>query len=419
MSIKTNLSAAVLSHLIRYGAPLLAYPILTRNLGSNGFAEFSLILAVSLILSQFIEFGFGLMGVREIAQNKDENAKTAVGEIVFGRILTFICSLAIYLVALPFIPIEEIKSPEAVFSAVFLSTAYGFSSSWYYISVERTPALALQDTASAICTLLLILLFVHDGSPGWLAALAFALPLWIALIYGHYRAITHLGISTPNFKELRRAFLTSTRFFVLTGTSSIVNRMSVVFLGALSTPSQVAFYAAGERLITAAINATLPFIRVLVPRISKLVIEDGNQAKKLYKMSVVAIAAGFSLIALAAAVVSPWFVPFFFGLGMAGAVPVIIAQMLILPASTTNRAAGMLGLVPLQEERIYQQLTLLSAAVSLVLVPIAAISGGAMAVGFARAAVEGLLAVACLVAVNKVSGNWSRVAKLRRETGTK
>ncbi len=397
------------SHVLRYLAPLLAYPILTRTLQPDGFAQFALILATSLILSQCIEFGFGLMGVREITQAQGTQTKVVVGEIIYGRMATALVTICGYLLVLPFIPIPELRDPVSIGATLFLATAYGFSSSWYYISIERAPALALQDIICSATTLVLIVLLVKQPGQATLAISFFALPLWLGVLYGHVRAVRQLGIQRPTTRELGMSLSASARFFILTGASSIINRLSVLFLGALSSPAQVAFYAAGERLVTAAVNATAPFIRVLVPRISNLVMRDPPAARAIFRRAALLLTLAFTAGAIGAAVLSPWLVPWFFGASMAGAVPIIIAQMAILPATVANRTIGMLALVPLHEEKAYQRFTLIAAAASLCLVPLAASMGGGLAVALTRAALEAGLAVLCLIALQRTPAGWHKL----------
>lgn len=391
---------------MRYSAPLLSYPILTRALGTEGFAQFSLILASALVLSQFIEFGFGLMGVREIAQSSKEKSRIVSGEIVFGRIANLAIAASTYAFIVQLIPIEELQSWPAIIATVILATAYGMSSSWYYISIERAVTISIIETCAVVSTLALVVVFIATPQDALLACYLFALPLWLASIFGHIAALRDFGIRLPSLTDLITSFKRSYQFFILIAVTPIVNRIALLSLGAFSTPQEVAYYAAGDRLLTAAVNATVPLVRVLVPRISSLVTTAPDRARRLFFRSLIGIVLFFSLTAILVAAISPVAFPLFFGIGLAGAVPVFMAQMVILPASVSNRAIGMLGLVPMHREKVYQRMTLIIGIASLCFLPFAAAFGGGIWVALSRAFFEAVLAASCFVVLLRIGRRW-------------
>lgn len=401
-SLKKNLAASVFSHLLRYGMPLTIYPLLTRTLGTDGFAHFSLMMAMALILSQFIEFGFGLMSVREIAQSTEEERPFVVGEIMVGRLITLGLSGGVFLAMLPILPLPDMMRLDVAAAVLALATAYGFSPSWYYIAVERASRLAIQDIVVAAATLGLVFFLVRRPTDSVTAVAAFAGPLWVGVIVGHVEAVRDLGFRMPSAARMWRSMRTSTDFFILTGVNSVINRTSVLFLGALSSPAQVAYYAAGEKLVSAAINATQPFLRVLTPRISNLVRHEPQAAGRLFKKSTILVVVAFTVAGAIAMAAAPWGVPWFFGAALAGAVPVFIIQLLLLPASAAARTIGVLGLIPLRQERIYRRLTLAFGLVGVIALPAAAYWGGGIWVAAVRVAAEAGLAIGCLIVIRRL-----------------
>lgn len=395
------------SHLLRYGMPLTIYPLLTRRLGTDGFAEFSLMMALALILSQFVEFGFGLMSVREIAQSDEKERPLVVGEIVVGRFITLIVTAMIFLAVLPWLPLAGGDRVGVVVAVLALASAYGFSSSWYYIAVERTSRLAVQDIVVSVSTLVLVVIFIGKPTDSVLTVAVFAGPLWGGAIVGHVAAVRHLGICIPSATRMWRAMRTSTNFFILTGVNSVINRTSVLFLGAFSTSTQVAYYAAGEKLVSAAINATQPLLRVLTPRISSLVRSEPSAARRLYLKATLLVLLGFTAAAIVAIIAAPWAVPSFFGVALAGAVPIFVVQLLLLPASAASRTIGVLGLIPLRREDVYRQLTLIIGLAGLIVLPAAAYWGGGVWVAAVRVAAEAALAIACHVVMRRMLKSMS------------
>ena len=262
-----NLAASVLAQLLRYGAPLAFYPFLTRVLGAEGFATFALAFAGAVMLGQLIEFGFGLSGVRALAEASEHPTEAAevVGDVVIGRCVTLAVVVAGSLLCWRWAPVTVRSDLPLALSVAALAIGYGFSSSWYFIGRERAAQLAGLEIVTSFSQLGLLLLLVKAESPNWLPVALMALPVWGVVAFGHVLAFRDLGAIWPSMLRLRDKLVESFQYFCFTGIMPILNRANLLVLGSMSTPSQVAFYAVGERIVTAAANATVPVIRLRCP----------------------------------------------------------------------------------------------------------------------------------------------------------
>ncbi|WP_426024758.1 oligosaccharide flippase family protein [Brevundimonas sp. TSRC1-1] len=407
-----NLIASILAQLLRYGAPLAFYPYLTRTFGADDFAIFALALAAALMLGQLIEFGFGLSGVRGLAEARTAPivASEIVGDIVAGRMATLLGVILGSAVAWTWLPPQITDDPLLVVSVALLATGYGFSASWYFIGRERAAHLAGLEIITSFSQLALLLAFVHQGAPPSFAILMMAIPIWAILAFGHVLALEDLSIRWPSLGRLKGKLVESFRFFCFTGALPIMNRASLLVLGAMATPQQVAFYAVGERIVTAAANATIPVVRVIMPRITVLLGDDAAAAQRLFKKTFFGLSSLALVGAVVGAILSPWGVPFAFGEDLRGGALIVAVQLFIVPAMIAGRMIGTLALVPLHREKAYQNIVLVAAFAGLCLAPLAILGGEALGLAVARVLVDTLAAAVCWVVLKRVAGSWGAKA---------
>lgn len=398
-----NLVASVLAQLLRYGAPLAFYPFLTRVLGAEGFAVFALAFAGAVMLGQLVEFGFGLSGGRALAEatEQPEAAAEVVGDVVVGRLVMLAAVITGSILCWRWAPAVVRADLPLALAIVALAAGYGFSATWYFMGRERAAQLAGLEVVTSFSQLGLLLLFVKPGSPTWIPVAMMALPVWAMVVFGHALAFRDLGAIWPSLKRLRAKLIESFQFFCFTGIMPILNRANLLVLGVMATPAQVAYYAVGERIVTAAANATVPIVRVAMPRITRLLVEDPAAARRLFKRAFFGLTGLAALGAVIGAALAPWGVPLVFGAAIAPGVLVIAIQLFIVPAMIAGRLAGTLGLVPMHREKTYQAIVLCAGAGGLALAPFAIMAGGEVLLAILRVLVEGGVAVLCLWALGR------------------
>lgn len=408
-----NLAASVLAQLLRYGAPLAFYPFLTRVLGAEGFATFALAFAGSVMLGQLIEFGFGLSGVRALAEASEHPTEAAevVGDVVIGRCVTLAVVVAGSLLCWRWAPVTVRSDLPLALSVAALAIGYGFSSSWYFIGRERAAQLAGLEIVTSFLQLGLLLLLVKAESPNWLPVALMALPVWVVVAFGHVLAFRDLGAIRPSMLRLRDKLIESFQYFCFTGIMPILNRANLLVLGSMSTPSQVAFYAVGERVVTAAANATVPVIRVAMPRITNLLRDDPDAAKRIFRRSLFSLTGLAAVGAVLGAAFTPWGVPIVFGAAIAPGALVIAIQLFIVPALMATRITGTLALVPLRQEGSYQRVVLVSSVGGLCLAPLVILWGDATGLAAWRVVVELGAAGYCLWILTRRRDGWLKAFK--------
>jgi PST family polysaccharide transporter len=359
---------SVVAQLVRYGAPILFYPLLVRQLTTVEFASFVLCMAVGQTIGQFTEFGFGLSVVRELVDHKKDPlaAARATGGVIFGKALMYAASCLVLVVASAFFGPATLQWQDVVVTAL-VGAAYGFTPNWFYIGVGRAHTVAMCEIAVSFVQLMLVLLLIHTGSGHLDAVLMIVIPVACFAVLGQLDAVRTLSLRVPSAAQMRSAIQAASHFFISTNASTLTNRVLLMILGAVSTATQVAFYAAGERLVSAALNTLAPAMRVLIPRVISLRNDSPDRAH-LLATRVLVFGGGLYLTGslFLAATVEWWIVPVF-GPKLAGAGLVVGAFLLVIPVSAFSRITGLLFLVPARREKTFQRITLVSCAMGLVI----------------------------------------------------
>ncbi|WP_367348211.1 lipopolysaccharide biosynthesis protein [Sphingobium yanoikuyae] len=382
----SHLAFASISQLLRYAAPLLVYPYLTRTLGIDAMGYFSTVMAVGLMCSVFVEFGYGLMSVRELASGDRHVTGAVLSELCLGRSVMFLLVAAGLAIICHYV--DLLADSGAYVAALAIGLAYGFSASWYYIAAERPRALAGIDLSCSLTSFALILALVRGPADALLALWLFVIPLLAAALYGHLLARRRYGFRLTSPSALLASLALSLRFFFFTGFPSLTNRWSVVALAIWSDPLQVVYFAAGEKLTTAAINTTVPLTRVLLPRIGRLMAGDPGAAYRDIRRYVIGIG-GFYLCASAVTIALAGIIyPIMFGANLAEGSRIFAAQMLMVPFAASSRVLVQVGLTSLRKEGFCALVFIASTLLYLLVSALIAPTGGGIGIALARAAIE-------------------------------
>ncbi|WP_242130242.1 oligosaccharide flippase family protein [Sphingobium sp. Sx8-8] len=382
----SNLAFASISQILRYAAPLFIYPFLTRTLGVQAFGEFSTVMAVGLMCSVFVEFGYGLMSVRELASGDRKATAGVVFELCLGRGIMFLAAAAGLAIICHYVDLLPDRS--SYFAALAIALVYGYSASWYYIAMERSKALAALDLCCSLATFGLILSFVRGPGHALLAVWIFAIPLFLIAAYGHVQAVRSYGLHPVPVRSLFASLAQSLRFFFFTGFPSLTNRWSVVALAIWSDPLQVVYFSAGEKLTTAAINSTVPITRVLLPRISRTMAGDPVAAYREIRKFTGIVGGLYLFTAIVTIALSQFIFTLMFGAKLAAGYPVFAVQMAMVPFAACSRVLVQAGFTTFKKEGFCAAVFIASTVAYILLSTLLAPNDGGIGIASARVAVE-------------------------------
>lgn len=266
--------------------PLVTLPYLARVLGLEKFGIISYALALVTLFTVFVEYGYGLVGVRAVALHRD--SPEVLGRLVSRKLLAqgLLLGAAALMLAALLAAFPALRQWWFIHLATFgLVPAAILSPAWLLQGLE-TPALAGQlALANRLAYVGLVFALVRTEADYWLvpvlnsatALAAAGLGLWIAMRRRRLRLVTVPAAEVlASLRHERPAF-------VATFSSSAYPASSVLILGAFASEAVVGVFAMVDRIIWACRLALGTLFSVLYPRVCVLMQAAPEAAKRLLR----------------------------------------------------------------------------------------------------------------------------------------
>ena len=276
-----NFISLVILQGLNYILPLITVPYLMRTVGITDYGFIALGQSLNMIFVTFTDYGFNLSATKQIAIAR--NDKKGLGKIYSSvlsvKLLLMITSIVVMFLLVMLIPKFN---EDALFYLLFFGITIGtvIFPVWFFQGVEEMKYITVLNIFSK--TVFTIgLLFVVKGSEDLLF-------VPILLSAGHIlvgvvslfiiRVKFKIRYRIPKVSEMVYQFKQGWTIFLSNVAVSFFTSANTVFLGILSTKTQVGYYASAEKLINAASSAVHPIAQTLFPHISNLAEESKDKA---------------------------------------------------------------------------------------------------------------------------------------------
>ena len=273
-------------HFVNYFVPLFTLPFLARTLGPSSWGALAFAEAYASYVTIIIEYGFGLSASRIIAQSGDDmsvRSRCASGVISAQTILIV---LAAILTVPAYVLIPSFAIYRALIPLAFcLGVARAASPFWYFQGLERMPVISILNLLANISAAVGVLLFVRKPDDAWIPIALRALASTVSLLIGFsiiFRETPALAFSIAEAKTTLRE---GSSLFLFRSAISLYTTANVLILGMFRSTADVAWYAAGEKISRAGVNAIQPLCQAFYPRLSSLLVTDEEEAARALRLS--------------------------------------------------------------------------------------------------------------------------------------
>jgi polysaccharide transporter, PST family len=401
-SFKENALALYAIQGLQYLTPLLVLPVLTRQLGSEQFGLLAYWQSLIGGLGLLIDYGFNYSAVRAVsnAEGQSEILGKIYRSTTIARLILFALA-ALLLFGIP--QLITGARPDLAMQCLGLSTLAGIATSpaWYLTGLKRVIPLAYASTISAACVITATWLFVSGPHSLYTAAaIQFIAPLITACLaqwmLRKYAPPPKVTIRATDVIGTLRA---GAPLFLMSISAGIYSTLNPFFLGLVASSTQVAYFSLGERLARAARSALSPITIAIFPYAAT---HDNKQSDQLLlKKTSLALLVLASLIAMTLGLLSPWFIPLYFGKTFSPSI--FIAQILSLNIAiiTASNLLGVQYLIAREKDKIVLNITLWAVPIHLLAFLIAAKIYGALGGAITYVATESLVTSALLAAAIK------------------
>ena len=346
----------------------VTFPYVSRVLGVEilGLVNF-----VDNTVNYFLLFatmGIALLGVREIAAVKDDQLeRDRVFSSILGLNLLFTFgALIIYFSAVFFIP-QLYQHSELFYigGAKILFTV--FLVEWLFTGIEHFRYITIRSIVIKILYIIAVFCLVRTSDD---YKLYFVLTVGVVVL----NAIVNI-VYVRKFVHIRLKYIISKKYAkqnLSLGVYSIMTSMyltfNVMFLGFVSTNTEVGYYTTAFKLYTVVLSLFTAFTNVMLPRMSALLAnEDKEQFQWLINKSFSAMCMFSIPMILCSIILAPSIIFVLAGAGYEGA---ILPMQIIMPAVLFVGVAQVLAvqiLMPMRKDGVLLIASITGALISILI----------------------------------------------------
>lgn len=268
-SLKLNAFMNTLKTVTSVIFPLITFPYTSRVLGPHGTGWITFATSFAGYFAMFASIGIPSYGIREIANVRDNprelNARTQ--ELFLLHLVASLSILLIYLVVVLLrTDLQEQRLLFFIASSTIPLTMMGME--WLYQGREEYMYITVRTIVFSALSIVALFLFVHRPEHYVVcAAISIASALGSSVLnFWNARTILFGPRARPLRFHVHLAGLAKT--YSISLISSLYLSLDVVFLGFLSRPESVGYYAAASRLLTITWSLISSFGATLMPRLS-------------------------------------------------------------------------------------------------------------------------------------------------------
>lgn len=384
------------AHLLRFLAPLLLYPVLSRRFGVEGFGLYVAATGLAAVTAAVVDYGVCQSGPRDVAGTEGEARRAVVGRILALRLVLILPAVLIGL-SLGLLNPPLRGSVEVVVGGVGLGLAQGLSVLWLFQGLRDPAPGAGLEVGGVLLGAVVVLMTPGLGVVGALAVQAAGLGLGVA-------AGTVLAVRRCRPVWAERGFI---RKGLVEGLPLFAGRAAVVaytgamplLAAALAGPAQAALYGVADKIVAATTSLLRPLAGLVAPRIAGLLGRDRAGAFRTARWSLIVTLSGMCGTAVGLWCAAPLIVRLAAGPGFEGAVGTLRVLVLILPLVAASQVMGLQLMTALRMDRRFVLTVVVGSVASVAAALVLAPTSGAEGMGWARVVGEAavmLAGLACL-----------------------
>ncbi|WP_323122763.1 flippase [Burkholderia alba] len=398
-TVRKNFLLLMTLQISTYIVPLVTLPLLTRVLGPEGYGQLSFVLAVVTYFINFTNYSFDLTATPRITLARDN--RTERSRIFWA---TFLAQLAITVIGFAVLLGLTFAIPRFAFERTLLMIGFGMTvgaaltPGWYFQGIQKLRIYSMTLFACRLLSVPAMFLFVH--SPADLIAavtINAAVPLVCGvLVFGYlvaHREIEFVRVGTADIaaslKGGWQVFLASTSIAFYASTNTVL-------LGFVSGNVAAGYFAAGDKLIRAAISLLQPLKAAAYPHVSYLMHHAREDAMAFLRKLLVVQGAMVLAISLAIFFFAPLAVKILYGPSYAPTVGVLRCMAFIPFMAGMTDLFGVQTMLPLGMKTAFSRILISSGILNVALLPLLAKffaeQGAAAAVLIAETSVAAALA---------------------------
>lgn len=382
----------------RYASLLVLIPFYGRVLGAAEYGRLLAAMSLFQVVWLLVEFGFPLAGARDTAATTDRAQVAALySRHMMGRLVLSGAGLALGVGGMLLSPLLR-ESPLLSGLAVLNGLLAACNLGWFFQGTLRFRTSVMLEACGFILNLPLILWLVRGPGDAWVVM---AVLLGTNLLFtaaGHVIALRSMDRRGLRWRGGFSLVREATALFAHKGLTMMMASSSTYLLSLFASAAQVGWFGVAERLATVGLSLMQPANHVLVGTVSRRISAKASEASayQLMRRSLW-VMSGFGItLMLGTWLLAGTVVPLVLGPDFGPTVPMLYVLGLLFPFAAFAQVTSGYVLIPLRHDAIVSGVSLLGAAITVLLIVGLGQLYGGMGVAWARSGGQVALALALL-----------------------
>ncbi len=352
MSIKKNFLYSSILTSAGYIFPLITYPYVSRVLGVSNIGICNFVDSVINYFLLFAMMGIRTIGIREIARcqgNKEEMSRTFFSVFLLNLLFVIIFG-GLLLISIQIVP-QFAEHKQLMYIGVMKLLATFLMVEWLFKGVEDFKYITKRSLIIRCFYVISVFIFVRkpDDYPVYFFLLISteAINALINCIY----AKKYIYFTVRNLHPF--AYFKSSLILGCYGLlTTMYTTFNVVYLGFVSTPTQVGYYTTATKLHHIILAFFTAFTGVMMPRMSHYLSEGNCKefGKKIHDSLAILIYTSFPIMVIGI-FFAPEIIRIISGSGYEGAIPSLVIVMPLIFIIGAEQILVMQTLMPLKKDR--------------------------------------------------------------------
>lgn len=395
-SLKKDAAYVYAGYFLRYASLLILIPYYGRVLGPVGYGQVLAAMSLMGIVWIIVNYGFSNTGARDLATaaNQEEIDRIFMRQIMARFVLTPV-GIAIGIGGTYFSPLLS-SAPLFGVMATILGLLSAFNLGWFFQGLRQFRRSMTVEALAYPLNVLFVLLSVRSPEDGIYALVALVASAVICTAIAYALAFRQVRFHEWVFVDALAEIKNSSTLFLNAMNAMIMITGSTYLLSLLSTPEQVGYFGAAERLIAFGLAMLGPASQILMPSIAHHMKHDESVSGRLIKYGLLLELAYGLCVMMGGVLLSPFLLPLILGNGFVPSVLPFQILVCLFPFAAFRHAFGNYVLIPQKKECWLLLAFTIGNVVNLAIAFVAAGYGGATGMAAARLAGEIVIAAVLL-----------------------
>jgi len=394
--LKKNITALFILQGANYLLPLITIPYLVRVLGADNFGRIAFAQALITYFVILTDYGFNLSATKAVAQVRDD--KEALSRLASAVMLIkmFLMIVGFFIMIGIVFAVPDWRADWSLFAWVYLMVVgSALFPVWLFQGLERMRHITAFTIFARLLIVIATFTLVQHASDYHLAAALQASAMVIAgiMVFIALPRIVSIHWHWPGVHEIRRVMSEGWHVFVASFAGNVANSSNIFFLGLVTTPAIVGYFAAAEKLIRAVQGLIYPVSQAVYPHVTGLLKTSQDKALRFISKLTMVFALGTAALSLGLFILADQVTWILYGSGFDETSEIIKALSIIPFLIAINNILGAQVLVQFGVGRLLSSSTLIPSLIHVVSLYFVATKFGAMGVAMLIVFTESLMLI--------------------------